>query len=80
MRLYKDSKQINEREISLADDEPIVRLAPLDPWDHSRQFRGEIQNFTIWNAALSPEALKVLKDSGPQRSPGRPPTTSEAAR
>src|SRR5204863_9887647 len=52
LRLYKDGKLLGEREVHLADEQPIVTIAPLDPWDHKRQFEGEIRELTIWNAAL----------------------------
>jgi alpha-mannosidase len=67
LRLYKDGRQINERSVGLADeDDRTVRIGPSDPWDHQRQFRGEIRSFTIWNSALPTEALKVLQDAGPK--------------
>ncbi len=58
--LYKNGQQIGRQPLELADDEPTVRIAPLDPWDHQTRFTGEIHDMTIWPAALSPETLKSL--------------------
>jgi alpha-mannosidase len=66
LRLYKNGKRISQRQIELADDESVVRIAPIDPWDQERRFRGEIKNFTIWNTALPPEAVSVLQKASPQ--------------
>lgn len=60
MRLYVDGEQVSWMEIALADDEPVVRLAPLDPWDRERRFNGELRDFAVWDRALSPSALKLL--------------------
>ncbi len=67
LRLYKNGRRITQRTVSLEDDESVVRIAPIDPWDQQRRFKGEIRNFTIWNTALPPEALKVLQESAPQQ-------------
>ena len=65
LRLYKNGRAIAQRNVALSDDrDPTVRIAPLDPWDQKRRFKGEIRDFTIWNAALPPEALSVLHDTG----------------
>jgi alpha-mannosidase len=69
LRLYKNARRIATRSVELADDDDsVVHIAPLDPWDQKRRFAGEIRNFTIWNTALPPEAMKVLQDSGPQET------------
>lgn len=65
IRLYKNGKVIGQTDAELADDEPIVRIAPLDPWDNQRRFSGEIRELTIWPSALSAEALKTLGASSP---------------
>src|SRR5678815_3099893 len=50
LRLYKNGRRIGTRNLELSDDsDSVVRIAPLDPWDQKRRFRGEIRNFTIWN-------------------------------
>ena len=67
LRLYKNGRRVAQRNVSFEDDEPVVRIAPIDPWDQQRRFNGHIANFTIWNTALPPEALKILQDSGPQQ-------------
>jgi alpha-mannosidase len=66
LRLYKNGRRVSGRPVELADDEAVVRIAPIDPWDNQRRFKGEIRSFTIWNTALPPEALKVLQDTAPQ--------------
>jgi alpha-mannosidase len=67
LRVYKDAKKIGERGVTLADDESIVNFAPLDPWEHTRRFDGEIRGFKIWREALSDEALKSLSESQPAK-------------
>lgn len=61
LRLYKDGKPIGEQETALADDEPVVNIAPLDPWDGKRQFEGQIREFTIWGGALGEDAIRSLR-------------------
>jgi alpha-mannosidase len=80
LKLYKNGQRIARRNVELSDDdESVVRIAPLDPWDQQRRFRGEIRNFTIWNTALPPEALKVLLDAGPGNSPATQPADQSAS-
>jgi len=62
VRLYKDGVLIGENEGELADDENVVRIAPIDPWEKERRFGGEIRSFTIWDQALSEDALKSMRD------------------
>jgi alpha-mannosidase len=72
LRVYKDAQQIGASALELADDEPIVQFAPVRPWRsrsatapaNQYRFKGEIRKFSIWNAALPPEALAVLRDAG----------------
>jgi alpha-mannosidase len=66
MRLYKDAKLIGERPASLTDDVSVVHIAPLDPWDKRYQFKGELAQLTIWNAALDEDSLKALLQASPQ--------------
>lgn len=61
IRVYKDGTKIGERTAVLADDESVVTIAPKDPWEGVRQFDGQIRGFTIWDAALSEDALKALR-------------------
>lgn len=60
VRLYKDGKPIASGAASLANDEPVARIRPLDAWQRQRKFAGEIEAFTIWNQALSPRAVARL--------------------
>jgi alpha-mannosidase len=62
LRVYKDAKQVGQSTVSLIDDQRIVNIAPVDPWEHERRFEGEIRGFSIWSDALAPEALQALRD------------------
>jgi alpha-mannosidase len=66
VRLYKDGKQVGEHETLLADDQNVVNIAPIDPWEKERRFSGEIRDFTIWDQALGADAIATLaeKDGG----------------
>lgn len=66
VRLYKDAKLIGERPASLADDVNVVNIAPIDPWDKRYQYKGELANLTIWNAALDEASLAALRESSPE--------------
>lgn len=52
---------INWLETALEEDEAIVRLAPLDPWDKKRRLMGEIRGFAVWDQVLLSEALKLIQ-------------------
>lgn len=65
LRLYKDGKLIGAAELSLASEESVVRIAPIDPWDKERRFKGEVARLTIWKEALSPEAVALLVKNAP---------------
>lgn len=60
MRLFNNGQMISERQANLPADEAVVNLAPLDPWEKSIRFKGEIRNMTIWKDGLSPEAVRLL--------------------
>jgi alpha-mannosidase len=66
VRLYTDGKQVGEHETLLADDQNVVNIAPIDPWEKERRFSGEIRDFTIWDQALGADAIATLaeKDGG----------------
>jgi alpha-mannosidase len=66
VRLYKNGEPVGEESPSLADDESVVEIAPLDPWDHTRRFDGEIRDFTIWKSALPAAAMDKLMESMPK--------------
>ncbi len=65
LRLYQNGELLGERDATLADDESVVIVAPLDPWENKRRFDGEVREVTIWNAALNQAAIKALQ-SGAQ--------------
>ena len=62
--IFKNGREIGNCDLGsgpgLSADEPVVRLAPVDPWDHQRRFAGEIRDFTLWPEALSETALREL--------------------
>ncbi|MFA5263938.1 MAG: glycoside hydrolase family 38 C-terminal domain-containing protein [Opitutaceae bacterium] len=66
LRIYQDGRQIGWTESIMADDEAVVRLLPIDPWDKQRRFQGEIRDFTVWGRVLSEEALQLLLRAGPE--------------
>jgi alpha-mannosidase len=66
VHLFKNGQPVGEEPLSLTDDESTVRIAPLDPWDHSRKFDGEIRDFTIWKSALPAPAIDKLMESMPK--------------
>ena len=60
--LYKNGEAIGHSDVHLADDEAIVRLAPVDPWNQRYRFHGDIRDFTVWHTPLSVRALRLLWD------------------
>ena len=64
IRLYRDGRQIGWTEATLADDEAVVRLRPLDPWDKQRRFSGDISGFSVWAGTLPTEMLDLLSAVG----------------
>ena len=75
LRVYKNAEPVGEGEIALAGDEPTVRLAPVDPWDKRRRFRGELRAFTVWAAPLTPgrsrRCWRPARNRGKPRRPRR---------
>lgn len=67
LRLYRDATKIGERAMTLADDENVVNVAPIDPWENERRFEGELRDLTIWRGAFGPDALKLLLEKGSKR-------------
>jgi alpha-mannosidase len=63
LRFYKDGQLLSEGGAGLSDDQSVVNIAPMDPWDHRRQFEGEVRDLTIWNIAMNQEALQSLQRS-----------------
>ncbi|USN97945.1 MAG: chitobiase/beta-hexosaminidase C-terminal domain-containing protein [Phycisphaeraceae bacterium] len=64
-RVYKDGELIGERAVRLADDDNVVNIAPVDPWDRRYHFGGDLAGLTIWNSALPAPAIKTLVASSP---------------
>ncbi len=64
MTMYKDGQAIGSADLTLtAEQDPTVRLAPVDPWSKKNRFIGDIRDFSIWNTALPPRALAALWDA-----------------
>ena len=63
--IYKNAEKIGEGAVELSEDEPILNVAPTDPWDGKQRFMGEIRNLTIWNATLQQQNLKELLEKWP---------------
>jgi alpha-mannosidase len=60
VRLYKNADQVAERGLELPDDSTMVRLAPHDPQQHKRRFKGEIKDLSIWPVELQPAEVAEL--------------------
>ncbi len=64
MRLYKNGELIAENKVELSDDQPQVRVMPLDAWERQRRFNGEVRDLTVWDQDLTPAAIKRLWEAG----------------
>lgn len=60
LRLYKNGELINSREIALQDDQSVVNIAPIDPWNERNRFEGQLRDVTIWDRSMSPEEVLAL--------------------
>lgn len=60
MRTYKNGKLIGSAEATLGEDDAVVNVAPIDPWENRLRFNGEIRNLTIWDDALPADALQRI--------------------
>ncbi len=60
LRLYKNAAKTGELEVALAEDESVVNIAPIDPWEKQRKFEGEVRRLMIWPGALDEAALRSL--------------------
>jgi alpha-mannosidase len=63
LRMYKDGQKVGEGTVTLADDDNVINITPKDPWEHRRQFEGDIRALTIWDTALGEDAIAALKTS-----------------
>lgn len=63
LRLYKDAQLIAEEPQTFSDDEAVVKIMPIDPWEKERQFEGDVAEMTIWNVALDQTAIQSLQTS-----------------
>jgi alpha-mannosidase len=64
LRMYKNGELIAEGPTQLEDDVAQVRVMPLDAWDRTRKFDGEVRDMTVWDVDLSPSAVKRLFGMG----------------
>ena len=64
MRVYKDAKPIGGGAVKLGNDEPVVRVRPLEPWDKMRVIDAEVRDFSVWSDALSPGDVEALYARG----------------
>ena len=60
VKVYKDAKQIGARDVTLADDEPVVRVRPLEPWDRMRVIDAEVRDMSVWSDALGAADVQAL--------------------
>jgi len=65
-KLYKDGKLVGQRTVRLSNDANVIHIAPLDPWDRRYQFQGDLANLTIWDQALTEQAIGTLLGNTPQ--------------
>ena len=60
VRVYKNAREIGTRAVKLADDEPVVRVRPLEPWDKMRVIDADLRDVSVWSDALSPQDVTAL--------------------
>lgn len=65
-RIYKDGVLIGERAVRLADDESKILIAPVDPWDRRYRYQGDLAHLSIWDQALTEQAIQTLLDHRPR--------------
>ncbi len=65
LTVYQDGRKIGQDSIELKDDDAVVEIAPLDPWEHRLRFVGEIRGLNVWGSALGEEALQSLNARHP---------------
>lgn len=59
VRFYVDGKEVKAERDELSDCDPTIRFGPLDPWDGTRKFTGQIRNFQVWSTCLPAEAVRA---------------------
>ncbi|CAN5710802.1 hypothetical protein BH11PLA1_BH11PLA1_09530 [soil metagenome] len=64
VRVYHDGVLAGQRAVALADDEPVLRIAPLDPWESVRRFEGQLRDIRVYPAALSAEDIQAMHRAG----------------
>ena len=52
LRIFRDGKLLSTNPASFADAKSVLKIAPLDGWDHQRSFKGEVKNVEVWDEAL----------------------------
>ena len=66
LTIYKNAKKIGEQQLKFEDDDSVVHLAPIDPWDKKRRFKGELRDVSVWDSAISAGGVQELLKSMPQ--------------
>ena len=60
LRVYKNGVQIGSEEVELENDQPQVRILPLDAWERRRRIEGDVRDFAIWDTDLPASDIKKL--------------------
>ena len=65
LKMYSGTAEIGTATLDLNLAKGVVNIAPLEPWDNQRRFKGKISKLTIWKEALPPSSLTVLLQGTP---------------
>ena len=60
--IYKDGKQLIASKEPLAEAAPYAVVTPLDHWKKGNRLKGLIDEFSIWNGALTAEQVAALAE------------------
>jgi len=61
VRLYKDGRELASTKAKFAEAAPIAKLGPPPPWPHGHRIAGKVEAFSLWNSALTAEAVVALQ-------------------
>lgn len=65
LRIWKDGREIQSGNVVFNAAAPMARLAPPNPLSDGARFAGKIAGFSIWDKALSSEAIAALLKKSP---------------
>lgn len=66
LKFFVDGKLAVEETVELSDCRPIARFGPVDAWDETRRFTGQIRDFQVWPTCLPPSVVAfVAKRANP---------------